>query len=174
MVEHKADWFNSPNLGELFAMACEPSGEEVEKLLVYPKLSKPNQFREYKKHPSFALPAYSKRRVLSVAAIKERRERISRGEIDFNTSSLKKLKHQLNEELPDSKKEEVPDPLKESLKEAIQTIFKEHKDSRKKLLQKNFQGYEWTHTILRWLGEKEMEHLRSTLKAWYEKNIASK
>ena len=173
----QSDYLNSDAIKELFAMSKSPS-KQVEEKLKYPELElkyvdkkDANEFVNYKKD-NLALPKYSEingvPKIKSIAKKKELNEKIAQDGYPFETKNLTELKKQLKKDFSNN----IPKELYLSLMDAITTIFKGHKDSRNKIKQKDFKGYEWkdTGTFPKWLGEEKAGQLKTELKAWFENN----
>ncbi|MEA3504997.1 MAG: hypothetical protein U9R32_07355, partial [Bacteroidota bacterium] len=69
--------------------------------------------------------------------------------IDFNTKSLKELKKQIK----DMGLKEIPNNRIQAFNIALTKIFNNHRESRRKLSNKEFDSqYDWNTTISDWIG----------------------
>lgn len=151
------EWLNSTMLKELILMATtdDPS-------LTYPETVR--SFVNYKNAtPKEQLLPYSKivdennHRPLS--SFSKKMETINQG-FDFNVTKLSELK----KEISNRGFKNIPEPLWPSLKKLVIDICDNHRDSKKKLLNKPFdQNYEWQNTFTIWLGRTEAEKFRDEL-----------
>lgn len=143
----KGNWLNSPQVQELLAIAQYSNGN-----LEYP--DKPKTFVDYKQN-NWYLPKHSDtigtNKIQAVSALKAREVLENLNEIEFDSSSFKNLKKQINE----LGFNPCPNEMHQKLKEIIISIFNTHKESRRKLSKKDFNNeYEWHTTISAWLGKE--------------------
>lgn len=151
------EWINAPMMKELILMASQDD----------PSLEYPNNVQSFVRYknanPKEQLLPYSKivddKNYRPPSSFTKKMEAINKG-FDFEVKKLSELK----KEISDRGFKKIPEPLWPSLKSIVIDICKDHRDSKKKLLNKPFDNnYEWKNTFTNWLGEVEARKFNEEL-----------
>lgn len=145
--ERKGCWLNSKQITELLSMAQYQNDSSE-----YP--DKPKTFVDYKNQNQY-LPNHSEtigKNKIQVNSIVKQTEILNNiQEFDFDNTTYKNLKKQVNE----LNLAPCPDNLQDLLKSKIVEIFNNHSESKRKLSKKKFDDeYEWYSTITTWFGKE--------------------
>lgn len=150
LMNSKGTWLASDTLKQLFSMA-RPQTDETD--LEYPKIRNPRDFIDYK-NAKLKLDGYAPEN-LNIPSVSEKLKRVEQIKSDgliITATEIKDLALYLNEYL--AANEVFSESDKDKIRESIKSIFKNDKDSKRRL-KRSFEDYYWQNGIQKWLGQNE-------------------